>query len=166
MNNLIKLQVLAVLLASCVTQKQKDKICATCQHADSVRIVKKDTIIYRDTAVYLSMHGDTVTIPCPEIVKPIDIVKIHNGIRTEVKSVGKSVECICSDDSLKLIISKIRADHYAEIDNERNEKYLIQCDKRHHTGWDSFGNWCAWILIGSFIVSLGFFALHLYEKFK
>lgn len=103
------------------------------------------------------MLGDTVTIPCPES-NPFDIVKKHNGIKTEVKSNGKKVECICSDDSLKLVIEKIRADHFAEIDSSKEETRYLECDKKHVNGWLRFCNWFTIItlsLCGGAVMAFG-----------
>lgn len=140
-----------ICLSGCVTEKQRDRICRDCQHTDSVIITKHDTTIVRDTVLFISQVGDTIEIPCPE-AKPYDIIKKLNGVKTEVISNGKKVECICSDDSLKFVIAKIRADHFAEIDSVKNETHLVDCEKPHHTGWDTFGNWCAMIDIIAFIL--------------
>ena len=153
--------VLSLVLFSCVTEKQRAKICTSCQHTDSTYTFTKDTIIKHDTLIFLSQVGDTITIPCAE--KDTVIVRKNKGIRTEVRYVNGQVKCICSDDSLKLVISKIRTDHFAEIDSIKNEKFFVQCDKKHHTGWDTFGNYCAWILIVSVLLIIVYFVARLYK---
>lgn len=150
-------------MSSCVTQKQRDKICATCQHTDSVRTVRKDTIIYKDSIAFLTIQGDSIVIPCPDS-KPFDIVKKHNGIKTEIKGNGKTVECICSDDSLKLVIQKIRADHFAEIDSMKDEKFLIQCDKKHVNAWYRFCNIFTIITLSLCVGAIIAFGIRLYLK--
>lgn len=154
-----------VYCSSCITDNKRAKICATCQHTDSLTVLKHDTIIVRDTTLFLSFQGDTVQIPCPE-AKPFDIIKKLNGIKTEVRSNGKKVECICSDDSLKLVIAKIRTDHYSEIYSIKNETHTIDCQKRHHTGWDTFCNWFTLIGLFCFAIVVVIGVLQLMGKLK
>lgn len=169
MHRLVKLQLLAILLGlfSCVTEKQRAKICATCQHADSLVITKHDTIVYRDTTLFLSFTGDTITIPSPcdsTKLRTFDVIKKRNGIVSELKSNGKVIECLCKDDSLLLVIKGIRADHFAEIDSTKSETRLLNCDKEHHTGWDTFCNWFTIITLSICIGATVVFAFKFFKK--
>lgn len=151
-------------LSGCDTPKHIRKICASCPHTDSVTITKRDTVIVRDTTVFLSVFGDTIQIPCPE-TKPFDIIKKLNGVKTEVRSNGKTVECICSDDSLKFVIAKIRSDHFAEIDSLRIEKIpeLKPCEE---TWWQTLYRVGFWIFFSCFILVVIGLIYHLVVSMK
>lgn len=136
------------IMTSCAAKKQNIN--------DSVKTVTKDKIIYKDTTIYVIQKGDNISVkePCPE-AKPFDIIKKHNGIVTELKGNGKTVSCDCKDDSLLIVIAKIRADHYAEIDSTKEETRLLECNRQHRTNYDVF---CRWLSLFDLVFILLFMA--------
>lgn len=64
----------ALAVSSCVTQSRCSKRFPL--HADTIKIVQvRDSIILRDTTIYIKIPGESVTdsimIPCPEIINYI-----------------------------------------------------------------------------------------------
>lgn len=63
-------------LFSCVTEKKRQEICASCPVRDSVSYVRVDSLIVRDSTFFFTIEGDTVwrDMPCPEM-KPFEVKK-------------------------------------------------------------------------------------------
>jgi len=62
---------LLILMSSCVTERKREKICATCPQV--VTITKRDSIVNRDSIIYtpsLTLR-DTIKIECDENRVPI-----------------------------------------------------------------------------------------------
>jgi len=98
-----------VLFSSCVTEKQRRKICAECKSL-SVDSVSTDTkTILKDTIIYVSSDPliQYVPRPCDSLgkLKPFDITKYNNGVKSVVKSIGGVLVVECKIDSLKAKIS-------------------------------------------------------------
>ena len=74
-------------------------------------------------------------------LKPVNIVKHKNGIKSTIKTNGGKLEFTCSEDSLKMVIEKQKT----IIDTFTQDTKIVQedCKKDHLTGWDYF-----WIKTG------------------
>lgn len=137
-------------LFSCVTQKQRMKICNTCAVKDS--IVYKEKIVLKDTTIYTTTPGPIQYLenPCKDLcdsmgnLKKIDIVEKKNGIKSTVKSVGKSLVFHCEADSLKSVITLL--EKTISEKSKLSEVKYIDCQKEHKTRFDGFLFWFFWIV--------------------
>lgn len=140
------LPILALLLvSSCVTEKKRAKICATCPTKDSVSVVRKDSIIYRDTVLFITLAGDTVKVPSPcdslGKLKIFEVKEKKNGLVTTIKSDGKTLTATCAADSLMKVVEKIRADYYASIHSGETSHIKLECERDHRNWLDKAGRW-------------------------
>ena len=108
MKNIIII-LLTLAITSCVTQKKRLKICATCP----VETITKDSIIIKDTAIYIVQKGEVEYIdnPCAELCDsfgnliPFERETTSNGIKTTIKTIGNVLTVECEVDSLKAVIT-------------------------------------------------------------
>ena len=141
------------VFTSCISEKKRNEICRTCQHSDSVSVVKHDTVIMRDTTVYFTFLGDTISTPCP--THDTVIIKKNGGIVTKVIYKDKTVQCICQDDSLKLVIAKINSKYYSEIDRLKFEK-IPELSPCIDTWWQTLYKYGFWTLLPLVIAYCGY----------
>lgn len=143
------------ILGSCSYEKRLKKWCSRCPQKDSVSVVKKDSIIYRDSAVFFTLAGDTINIPtpCPE-VKPFEIKKNKGGLVTTIKSDGKTITANCEADSLRLEIKRIKEIHFHSVSQFKSKVIQEYCKREHRTGWNKFCTWwtvITWIFITLYV---------------
>ncbi len=64
MKNLLLILSLALLSTSCMGPKRMAKLCAKCPTKDSIRIVTKDSLVYRDSLIVVPpvIEKDTASI--------------------------------------------------------------------------------------------------------
>lgn len=146
---------LCVCAFSCITQKKRDKICASCPTVILTHDSVHETVVYKDTTIYVT--SDPVKLyldnPCASLcdslghLKYFDTVYVDNGIREEIKSDKGRLEFSCKDDSLKRVISGLNS-KITEL-RTRTETKIIEakCELKHHSGFDSFTNYWFWICV-------------------
>lgn len=94
-----------IFVCSCVTQKQRERICNGCKTVsiDSLKTFEK--IVLKDTTIYVSSDPviQYIQSPCDTLgkLKPFDIVKYNKGVKSIVKSIGGVLVVVCEVDSLK-----------------------------------------------------------------
>lgn len=144
----IILVLVASLFASCSYEKRLNKWCKRCPSSDSITEIKKDSIVYKDTTVYITQPGDTIRLssPCDSSgkLKVFEIKKKKNGLVTTLKSDGKVITADCRADSLIKVIEQIRADHFASINSSKVHAIKLPCDNER-TAFDRFTFWWFWI---------------------
>lgn len=165
---------LCPLFFSCISEKKRAEICRTCQRNDSVRVVKKDSISYRDSILFFTIEGPERWIPSPcdrfcdslGRLKPIHIKVKKNGIVAELKSKGDSLLLSARADSLEAEIKKMRVDHFNEIEFYKNSVIQLPCENER-TSIDGFFKWSALIFYACvIIVILGLVIRHYRDRAK
>lgn len=149
---------LSFSLFSCVTKKQRAKICKECAGKDSVSVVYKETVVKKDTTIFVTIAGPTQWLenPCKNLcdslgnLKPFEVKKKKNGLVSTIKSEGNSIVAECDADSLKARVQWLEK----QIEVNKFEKKVIpsDCEKEHKTRWDGFTFWWFWITLGIIIL--------------
>ena len=152
----ISILILVVLLTSCISQKKRLKICATCPIQTTVH----DSIvtIIKDTTIYISRRGDTITLdnPCAYLcdslgnLKPFEIKKRKNGIVSTLKSANNKLTFDCATDSLEAIIKGLR-----QTNRSKTEVKTVTIEK-NYTKFDRFKNTFFWIICALLVAYLAF----------
>jgi len=146
---IIVLAMVATLFFGCNSDKHIAKMQRKyCVGKDSITVIKRDTVITRDTVFFLVQTGDTITLPCAE--KDTVIVRKNAGIVTKVIYKDKKVQCICADDSLRIVIAKIRADHFTEIEETKNS--IIKVKDCEETWWQKLYRVGFWVLLSLCVI--------------
>lgn len=162
----IILALICLSLFSCITEKKKQRICRECAGKDSVSVVYKETIVKKDTTIFVTIAGPTQWLenPCKNLcdslgnLKPFEVKKKKNGLVSTIKSEGNSIVAECDADSLKARVQWLEK----QIEVSKFEKKVVQedCKKEHRTKWDGFTFWWFWITIALLVLFI------LYKKFK
>jgi hypothetical protein len=172
MINKALLSLLIILsLSQCIlTKKQKDKFLAKyCERKDSFIYIRKDSIVVKDTTIYIPTIVNTpiyLENPCKELcdslgkLKPFFKSQSKNGIKSTVKSVGNSIVLQCETDSLKARIQYL--EHYiTNIEKSYTENTVEKsCELEHRTKFDGFTWWWFWITASIIVLFV------LVKKFK
>lgn len=114
MKNLLLLLSLALFSTSCMTSKRMAKLCAKCPTKDSVSVVTRDSLVYRDSIVVIPpiIEKDTASIraliECDSlgnlVIKSLE-KKLTEKVNTSLTVKGNQVIFKCllnSHDSLKI----------------------------------------------------------------
>lgn len=124
-----------------LTEKGKNFIALHCKGSDSV--VTNTDIIFKDTTIYITEKGEPIYLqnPCDSVAP---IVKVKNGIKSTVLSIGKTKVFICEADSLKAVIKQLER----KSTIRRIERVVIEkpCDLDHVSGTQ----WM-WIRLGQIL---------------
>jgi hypothetical protein len=159
MKNLSKLLLVLTIFSSCVlTKKQKNNFLAKyCERKDSVVYIKRDSIVLKDTTVYIPTIVNTpiyLENPCKELcdslgnLKPFSKTETKNGLKSTVKSVGNVLVVECETDSLKAKIQYLEH-HIIDIEKSHTENTVQKpCELEHRTKFDGFTWWWFWITAG------------------
>lgn len=162
MNRLIII-LLAISLYSCITEKNRAKICASCPVIsythDSIVVVKKDTTIY--------VNSEPVVIEleslCSQLCDSLDQLKefyyTHrdNGIRATITSKKGKLVINCKADSLQNIIKGLITEKSNWTKTVQTKIIQEDCKKNHQTKFDGF-------LFYWFIISLIFLAVKYFPR--
>lgn len=140
---------LLIALSSCVTEKQRLKICQSC----TLKSERKDSIIERliEVPVYVApIPGPTLYLPSPCAalcdslgnLKPFTIEKKQNGIKTTVKTntVANTLDISSNLEDSTKTNAKVPQ---KEIFHSELREVPARCELRHLTDWDIF-----WIKVG------------------
>lgn len=140
---------LTLCLTSCMTNRKGELtkkginfIANHCRGNDST--VTSHEIIFKDTTIFIDRIGEPIYLKSPcDSVAPI--VKVKNGLKSTVLSIGKTKVFICEADSLRAVI-KLLERKYSIV---KKERVVIQkpCDKPHLKGWHYFLMWSGGIAL-------------------
>lgn len=136
-------------LASCVTQKQRARICNTCSVVSNSKDSIIETVVH-DTIKLPPIYGPVQYLenPCKKLCDslgnliPFVIKEKKNGITGTIKSVGNSIAFDCAADSLQAYIEYIKKESYHK--KEENHVKYIPCENER-TRFDGFTFWWFWI---------------------
>ena len=156
MKNLSKLLLVLTIFSSCVlTKKQKNNFLAKyCERKDSIVYIKKDSIVLKDTTIYVPTIVNTpiyLENPCKLLcdslgnLKPFIKTEKKGGLKSTVKSVGNVLVVECETDSLKARIQYLEH-HTIDIEKSHTENTVQKpCELEHRTKFDGFTWWWFWI---------------------
>lgn len=156
MKNLSKLLLILTIFSSCVlTKKQKNNFLAKyCERKDSIVYIKRDSIVLKDTTIYVPTVVNTpiyLENPCALLcdsfgkLKPFTRTEKKNGLKSTVKSVGNVLVVECETDSLKARIQYLEH-HVIDIEKSHTENTVQKpCELEHRTKFDGFTWWWFWI---------------------
>ncbi len=157
-NFLLTLLVLVTMTQCVLTKKQKNNFLAKyCERKDSIVYVKKDSIVFKDTTIYVPTIVNTpiyLENPCKLLcdslgnLKPFIKTEKKNGLKSTVKSVGNVLVVECETDSLKARIQYLEH-HTIDIEKSHTENTVQKpCELEHRTKFDGFTWWWFWITAG------------------
>jgi len=160
-----------IVLGSCVTEKKRAKICATCPLVTEVTTVIKDSIHVKETikhdTIYTSIAGPTVIVsgPCDKLCDENGKLKKfyqegnHNGIKSKIytDTINNLLINECNEDSL----IRVNTEKTIEIERFRSELKKIKetiiprCDKEHRNRFDYICRYWFFISLGALLLFLG-----------
>lgn len=158
------------LFTSCVTQKQRERICAGCALKVDSTDVKKDSSwvvkkIIHDTLL-VTVAGPTVVIPGPcdslcdkngKLKKFSETTK-KNGITEHLYTDVKHNELVedCNADAIKKAYEDtlITANHLIQELKTKTSIVAPKCDKVHRTNFDYICRYWFFICLGGIIIWL------------
>ena len=154
-NFLLTLLVLVTMTQCVLTKKQKDNFLAKyCERKDSIVYVKKDSIVFKDTTIYIPTIVNTpiyLENPCKLLcdslgnLKPFIKTEKKGGLKSTIKSVGNVLVVECETDSLKARIQYLEH-HTIDIEKSHTENTVQKpCELEHRTKFDGFTWWWFWI---------------------
>lgn len=145
-------------LQSCIlTKKGKEEyLFKNCK--DSIVTIIKDTTIVKDSITYRQIPGPVQYLenPCQHLcdslgnLRPFEITKKKNGLKSTIKSIGNSIAFDCEADSLKEVIKMIT--HKRNVYRASAVTVKRPCELEHRTKWDGF-TWY-WFIITASILTL------------
>lgn len=156
--NLVLISTVLVLLSSCIaTKKQKANFLAKyCERKDSISYVRKDSIVYKDTTIYIPNIISTpiyLENPCALLcdsfgkLKPFTKTTTDKGIKKTIKTVGNVLVVECETDSLKARITYLEH-HDIERQFSHTENTVQKpCELEHRTKFDGFTWYWFWITV-------------------
>lgn len=167
-------------MSSCITEKKRDKICASCPVVTEVKTVIKDSVwtkevVKYDTS-YISVPGPTVVIPgpCDKLcdkngkLKPFYSESTYNGIKTTIKADTTKNELIldCKEDSLMIVNEEktIEINHLKSQLTEVNKTKEVKINEL--TWYQKFfikTSYIFWLII---IIFTGYKIFRIYTKIK
>lgn len=146
--------ILAVILAGCVTERQRQRICNDCAHKDSTSF-RSDTSRHETVRVDTAWQLIEVPIagpvqylphPCASLcdslghIKPVKQVSHKNGVSMHVFTRNDSLISECLEDSLRLVIERHNVD--TEVMQRAYEEQIRQIVSDRPTAWyDLAGRW-------------------------
>ncbi len=164
------LPIIILLLSSCITEKHRAKICASCPVVTEVVTVIKDTIITKESikydTTYLTVSGPTVVIPgpCDKLcdkngkLKPFYLSKTTNGIRETISTdtTKNELNFNCKEDSL-MQVSKEKTIEINKLHSEiikSRETLIPRCEREHKDWLDKYDRPWFWLSLGAFLLWL------------
>lgn len=154
-NFLLTLLVLVTMTQCVLTKKQKNNFLAKyCERKDSLIYIKKDSIVFKDTTIYVPTIVNTpiyLENPCKLLcdslgnLKPFIKTEKKGGLKSTVKSVGNVLVVECETDSLKARIQYLEH-HTIDLEKSHTENTVQKpCELEHRTKFDGFTWWWFWI---------------------
>ena len=154
MKKLIPLLLTLTVLASCVTERKRLKICANCP--TKIETIVRDSIVRKDSTVYLQGETiyTTITAKCPDGAKPIFTYRNASGKRG--KSINKQVndstvvnECVIDSNAVVIAWNETHRTVTTEkvLPSEVNcydWKDMIGAVVLSLIGCGMFGAWLVW----------------------
>ncbi len=146
-----------IFLFSCISEKQREEICAHCPASTTDTVtIKTDTVIQRDTVVqYKSFYGDTIQIQAPffENKKAFVRERKKDGLVTKVTYKDQKLIAECDADSLKFVIARLtKTINNSKIDKSVKTNF-VQVEHAE-TWWETLYQWYFWITAAILVLFL------------
>ena len=154
-----------ILLSSCLSQKQRDRICNECPvRTDSV-VITSERLVLRDTTIYVTdrvvSYRDTIMCDSSGIIKPFLKIVKSRGIKATIQVKNNNITVDCETDSLKAIISNLVKEKETIINSNKTKTIEIPCENER-TRFDGFTYW--WFII-TFVIILVYVGLRLVKTY-
>lgn len=155
-----------LMLSSCVaTKKQKANFLAKyCERKDSISYVRKDSIVVKDSLVYIPTIANTpiyLENPCKLLcdslgnLKNVNITTSKGGLKSTVKTLGNGLIFECETDSLKARIQWLEHNLTIAEKSHTENTVKIPCELKHTTSFDGFCRWYFFITFAFILLALG-----------
>lgn len=157
--------IVGLLMTSCITDRQRAKICAACPTKDSIVVKDSIRIERHDSTVYITSEPVLITIPSPcdsAKLKVFDLKQKKNGIKQEIKSDGKTIEFDCNADSLKQIIAGLNIER--TLLKASFEEHIRTTNVCPITWWNQTYKYGFWSLLLLLLSIFGYKLFRLYLK--
>lgn len=139
---------LLLILNSCITEKKRAEICASCPVVSVVR----DSIYERikDTTIYIT-HREVEyrdTIICDENGRANEVKKVVSGggVKASLSIKNNRIKVKCETDSLYQVIKGLLVEK-STWSKSNQVKVVKVCERQHKTKFDGFTYWYFWITI-------------------
>ena len=151
--------VLTFITSSCITEKKRSEICATCP------VIIKDSIQTQympfDTTLFINSYGKDIALSYSgaytDMAKQLQmlfdqyndtIITLKNGIKSSIIKTPRQIIFRCQADSLKYLLKIERAKKTTvRTIVKQVKKPCPECDRVHRSGFDNFLRWFFWIII-------------------
>ncbi len=141
---------------SCVTERQRLKICNSC----AVKTEVRDSIYQVecwDTVRLPPIQGPVIYLESIKFdsighLKPFSITLTKNSVKATAKSLGNSIVFTCETDSLKAYIQTLKERFVLNKKHDAEVKFL-PC-KNERTRFDGFAYWWFWITLAVIVISV------------
>lgn len=144
---------IAYALCSCITEKKRAKICASCPTLIDIKDSIHEVVRIKDTTIYISQKGDSIFVPCD--TTSFKRVYKKNGLRLTISKNKNGIVAECDSDSLKKVIEKINK----EVDrSSKKTETKVVTTERPLSKFDIF---CRLFFFASIILYSIKFYLHL-----
>lgn len=152
--------ILLVILVGSSCAAHRAKMCALCPVVTKDSLIYKDKIVPHDTTIYITQRiSEPIYLdsPCKDLcdslgkLKIFDIKKKSNGITSEVKSVGNSIEFECKADSLSQVITILQHEK-TTVSHTENTRTIETNKLTKLQGFWIISGYLFWILILIIIV--------------
>jgi len=153
--------ILGFFIASCVTEKQRLKICKNCPVRDS--IIVKETIVKKDTTIYLTqLVTEPIYLenPCALLcdsfgkLKPFYLKEKKNGITKVVSTENGSLKIDCKADSLELVLKGLITER-SKVSETHSTRII---ENFRTTQWQDFllvSSYIFWALLIAYLIYRG-----------
>jgi len=154
--------IILMCMFSCVTEKQRMKICRNCPTRDSIII--KESIVKKDTTIYVIQEVSTpiyLDNPCSLLcdslgrLKPVFIKEKKNGISKTISTENNQLKFDCKADSLEVVLKGMITERNKS--SETHSTKIIETFRT--TQWQDFLIVSAYIFYGLLIAWLIYKAL-------
>jgi len=159
--------ILGFFIASCVTEKQRLKICSNCPVRDS--IITKETIKIKDTTIFVTQVISTPTYlenPCSLLcdslgnLKPFFLKEKKNGITKTITTENNTLKIDCKADSLEVVLNGLITER-SKVSETHSTRII---EKFRTTQWQSFLITSAYIFYALLIAYLIYRGIKLWLK--
>lgn len=153
-----------VLFSSCVTEKQRQRICAGCKTVSTDSVIYKTKEVLKDTFIYVDSPPviQYIKNPCDSVgnLKDFEIIKYENGVKNIVSAIGGVLVSRCDVDSLKARI------HFLErtVTDKTKSVQVKEVTTNLLTGFQKFCIKFFWIICGLFTIFVIYKIIRIYLK--
>ena len=153
-----------LLLSSCVTEKQRQKICAGCKVISTDSVVYKTKEVLKDTFIYVDAPPviQYIKNPCDSLgnLKDFEYTSYNNGVKNIVTAIGGVLVARCEVDSLKTRIQFLER----TISEKNKSQQVREVTTNLLTGFQKFCIKFFWIICGLITIFVVYKIIRIYLK--